>query len=100
PATIHASAGGSITSYGRPSGPRQAIVSPSTASYRIVVVTPMRLLSNVKPSTRLCDRSTSNTENGRRSSGSALRTDLTITNCPGCGALGDSGGASGVAVEA
>ena len=39
-------------------------------------------------------RSTSNTENGRRSSGSCPRPALTITNCPGAAAAAIAGAAS------
>jgi hypothetical protein len=60
----------------------------------MLVVTPIRLLSSVKPSTRLFDRRTSNTENGRRSSGSPLRPDFTMTNWPGLVAAAMSGAAS------
>ena len=58
------------------------------------VVTPMRLLSSVRPSTRPSVRRTSNTENGRRSSGSVPRPGFTITNWPGAVAAAISGAAS------
>ena len=52
PATIHASAGGSTGSNGRPSGPRHETCRPRPRRTACVVVTPMRLLSSVRPSTR------------------------------------------------
>ena len=44
------------------------------------VVMPTRLLNSERPSIRPSDRSTSNTEKGRRNSGSLPRPDFTMTN--------------------
>ena len=58
-------------------------MSPSTASNSMSVVVPTRLLSSVRLSIRPFLRSTSNTENGRRSSGVDPWPSLTMTNWPG-----------------
>jgi hypothetical protein len=70
---------------------------PGPASKRRRVDTPTRLLSSEMPIGMSPEsRSTSNTENGRRSSGSWLRRGLTMTNCPGFTWQAISGAASAI----
>ena len=69
-------------------------MSPSAASWSRRVVTPMRLLRIVMPvGVPALSRSTSNTENGRRSRGSVPWRGFTITNWPGWQVAAISGAA-------
>ncbi len=92
---MKARAGASTVLNGWPSGPRHDTRSPGSSSYNRPVLRPARLLSTLTAVTRPpSSRMTSNTEKGRRNSGSLLRLALSITNCPGSVRVPTSGAAS------
>ncbi len=95
PATIQTSVSASGSVNGLPSGPRHCTLSPGSISKSARVVTPIRLLRMLTPDGAPDEsRRISNTENGRRRSGSQPCPGLTITNCPGSVAAAISGAAS------